>query len=101
MQQLDERILEHLAEEAWSSPRTMAIVFDDASMPRIRERCKLLAHAELVHFLHDDTDFVEITGKGQRYLDGKYDLSWFDLPQKAWRDVLAPQQSWPALRPPR
>jgi hypothetical protein len=94
MQYLDERILEYLSERSWSSPRLMSTEFKSASVLRIRERCRLLAHAELVHFPHDDTGIVEITGKGQRYLLGDYDINWFDLPQKAWREALSPEHSW-------
>lgn len=45
----------------------------------------LLAHAELIAPIHEDA--YEITGQGQRYLDGEYDVAWIDLPPKAYRDV--------------
>jgi hypothetical protein len=65
---LDERILETLDEESWSSPAMLAARFDfTASRGRIRERCKLLARVGFVDFSFDDTDFVEITTRGQLF----------------------------------
>jgi len=84
MQLLDDRILEHLAEEPWSSPAVMARLSGvDASAGRVRERCELLAHAELVTPMHSDV--YEITGQGERYLAGEYDVDWFPLPEPAQR----------------
>lgn len=71
---LDERILEHLSDEPWSSPSIMASTFNfDASEDRIDERCRMLADAELVHFSFGDTDLVEITSWGMLYLNGEID----------------------------
>lgn len=84
MQLLDDRILEHLAEEPWSSPSVMAQLPEvHASRARVRERCELLAHAELVTPIHSDV--YEITGQGVRYLEGRYDVDWFPLPEAAER----------------
>lgn len=72
MQQLDDRILEHLNEEPWSSVAIMAsrpeVV---ASKARIRERCQMLACAGLIVPLH--RDMYEITKWGSLYLEGKLD----------------------------
>ncbi len=63
MQQLDERTLEHLAEDGWSTPGM--IVADrrfrelKASESRVRERCRELTERELVEPVH--TEMYEIT----------------------------------------
>ena len=73
MQQLDERILEHLAEESWSSPSVMASrpEFRWASEARLRERCKMLGYAEFIAPIAGE--MVEITTWGQLYLAGELD----------------------------
>jgi len=72
MQQLDDRILEHLDEEGWSSPRVMATEPDlDASKGRIRERCEFLVYAGFAAPLTDT--MYEITRWGQLYLEGEVD----------------------------
>ena len=75
MQQLDERILEYLAEDGWS---TVSIIAEDrrfqdqqASEARIRERCRKLAERELVEPVH--TEMYEITTWGLAYLRGDLD----------------------------
>ena len=86
MCQLDERILEYLAEESWSSPGIMEKEFQfTASKCRIAERCEILAHVELVAPIY--RDHYEITGQGQRYLDCEYDPTWFRLPYAARRKM--------------
>ena len=75
MQQLDERILEHLAEDGWSTP-TMIVAdrrFRDlqASKARVRERCRELAERELVEPIH--SEMYEITTWGLAYLRGDLD----------------------------
>lgn len=68
---LDERILESLEEESWSTPGMLAAEMDfTASKGRIRERCKLLARVGFVSFPFDDTDMVELTTTGKLFLDG-------------------------------
>jgi len=75
MQQLDERILEHLHEEGWSTPGM--IVSDrrfrelEASEARVRERCHELTQRELVEPVH--TEMYEITTWGVAYLRGDLD----------------------------
>lgn len=74
MQQLDDRILEHLAEESWSSPRVLAGHPDvHASEARIAERCRVLTSVELIAPLYERT--YEITVWGQRYLEGELDAA--------------------------
>ncbi|MFT4921030.1 MAG: hypothetical protein ACI8XM_000223 [Haloarculaceae archaeon] len=81
---LDERILETLKEESWSSPAMLATQFDfTASSGRIRERCKLLARVGFVDFPLDDTDFVEITTRGKLYLDGEVNAENLPDPRAA------------------
>lgn len=73
---LDDRILEYLHEEGWQSPQMMAQrdEFEDASQARINERCERLAHAGLIAPLWSDC--FELTGEGERYLDGEFDADW-------------------------
>ncbi len=71
---LDERIIEYVAEDPLASPRIMESVMQfDASERRIRERCLMLADAELIAPLSRDLEMYEVTSEGQRYLQGKLD----------------------------
>lgn len=71
---LDERIVEFVAQEPLASPRLMASVFDFfASRDRIQERCKMLSDAGLIAPFSDDFEMYEVTGAGQRYLEGNLD----------------------------
>jgi len=71
---LDDRILEHLAEESWSSPSLIASsVYIEAPEGTIRDRCKLLADAGLIAPIHRNA--YEITTWGQLYLDGELDAA--------------------------
>lgn len=77
MQQLDERILEHLAEDGWSTP---ALIVKDqrfadlkASEARIRERCRELTDRELIAPYRSGSDMYEITTWGLAYLRGNLD----------------------------
>jgi hypothetical protein len=87
MQIVDDRILEHLAEESWSSPEVMAskFEFEDFSERHISERCWILAHAELIAPIYDDS--YVITGQGKWCLEGEYDPGWFRPPPKAQAKV--------------
>lgn len=75
MQQLDERILEHLEEEDWSSPSIMASRPEfqrlGVSKAAVRERCRVLTSVDLVAPVH--RGMVEITTWGKRYLEGELD----------------------------
>jgi hypothetical protein len=79
---LDERILEHLYEESWSTPGCMetepAI---DATKAQIRDRCRILADAGLVAVHRDDGWYVELTTLGQQYLEGEADLGLYPRPR--------------------
>jgi len=71
---LDDRILEHLNEEPWSSPRVMNSLSDfRASQARLAERCRMLTYAGLVAPISDD--MYEITTWGMLYLDGEIDAA--------------------------
>ncbi|MFH5798557.1 hypothetical protein [Haladaptatus sp. CMAA 1911] len=87
MEQLDDRILEHLSEESWSSPSVMESMPEfRASKDRINERCRVLADAELVAIVVGD--MVEITQWGMLYLDGGIDAEHQPCPTKrAFRGV--------------
>lgn len=81
---LDERILEALDEESWSSPGMLSAQFDfTASKGRIRERCKLLARVGFVSFPFDDTDVVELTTRGKQYLEGEVNAENLPDPRPA------------------
>jgi len=72
MCQLDERILEQLDEEPWSSPRVLEReITMDASESRIRERCQMLADADLIEPIH--SEMYELTTWGRLYLEGEVD----------------------------
>ncbi|WIV67525.1 winged helix-turn-helix domain-containing protein [Natrialbaceae archaeon AArc-T1-2] len=77
---LDERILEHLEEESWSTPRYMEQAIElYASRARIQERCQMLTQVGLVTPAFGDYHMYEITSKGQEYLEGELDVE--DLPR--------------------
>ncbi|MDZ7731217.1 MAG: hypothetical protein U5K37_10280 [Natrialbaceae archaeon] len=74
MQQLDDRILEHLAEESWSSPKVMhSLSAFRASEARIAERCRVLASVGFLAQIHGSS--YEITGWGKQYLEGALDAN--------------------------
>ncbi|WP_435093446.1 repressor phrH2 [Halorubrum sp. N11] len=73
---LDDRILEHLHEEEWASPATMAADLQfNANQAQLIERCRVLAHADLIEPFIDsaDADTFEITQWGELYLEGGVD----------------------------
>jgi len=72
MKQLDERILEHLDREGWSTPSIMAKTRGfEASEGDIRERCLMLQYTG---FLAPITSgMYELTADGIQYLRGKID----------------------------
>jgi len=89
MVQLDDRILEHLSGVEWESPRTLSNQrgFESASSRRIRGRCCLLEHAELIRPIARWSEMYQITPKGRRYLAGEYDVEWLSLPAAAVIDA--------------
>lgn len=79
---LDERILEHLQDDTWATPRFMACRDGiNATESQIRDRCRVLADADLVAFLTDHGDLVELTTWGERYLDGEVDVALRQQPR--------------------
>ena len=80
---LDDRILEHLRDESYSTARRMAkLPGIHATEAQVQERCEVLADVDLVGFLTRDKDFVELTIWGQRYLEGKVDVENYPVPRK-------------------
>lgn len=82
MHQLDERIIEHLDDDGWATPATMAREFCfTASEERIEERCRALQDAGLVAPIMHDGDMFELTVVGMLYLDGELDAG--TLPRRS------------------
>jgi hypothetical protein len=81
-QTLDERILEHLDDEPWSTPELMELVEGiDATAAQIRDRCRVLADAELVAIYMNKGWNVEITTLGLLYLNGEADIDLYPRPR--------------------
>jgi len=81
-QTLDERILEHLSEEPWSTPDLMELVEGiDATPAQLRDRCRVLADADLVAIYEQDSWNVEITTLGELYLNGETDIELYPPPR--------------------
>jgi predicted transcriptional regulator len=73
---LDERIMEILDREGWSTARLIEDVTTmNASEDRAHERLQLLSEAGLVAPIYEDASMYELTGEGQRYLDGDLDAA--------------------------
>jgi len=79
MYPVDERILEHLAEESWATPSTMATQSEFqqlyADEDYIRQRCSELVSRELIAPVVGDSEMYEITSWGLAYLRGDLDAS--------------------------
>ena len=45
-----------------------------ATETQVQERCQILADADLVAFLTEDSDMVELTTWGKLYLEGEIDV---------------------------
>ncbi|MDS0280642.1 hypothetical protein [Haloarcula onubensis] len=72
MKQLDERVLEELYWEGWSSPSILAKKEGfTASEGHIRERCQMLRYVGFVDTLA--SDMYELTTDGILYLHGQVD----------------------------
>jgi hypothetical protein len=79
---LDERILEHLADEPWSTPELMELVEGiDATSAQIRDRCRVLADADLVAIYEDEGWNTELTTLGELYLKGEADIELYPRPR--------------------
>lgn len=72
---LDERILECLSDDPWSTPRHMSRAVNlTASRGRVEERCLMLSQVGLVAPIFEDSNMYEITHEGQEYLEGELDV---------------------------
>jgi hypothetical protein len=79
MKQIDERILETLDREGWSTPELMSQkrAFN-VSPGQIWERCEMLRYVGFVDTVHDD--MYELTTDGQLYLEGRIDARYRPKP---------------------
>lgn len=77
MYPVDERVLEHLAEESWASPSTMAAELEfqqlQVDAEYIEQRCERLIERELIAPIVQGGDMYEITRWGLAYLRGDLD----------------------------
>jgi hypothetical protein len=77
MYPVDERILEHLSEESWASPSTMAAELEFSQLnvdaEYIEQRCEQLVSRELIIPIVEDGEMYEITRWGLAYLRGDLD----------------------------
>jgi len=81
-QTLDERILEHLDDEPWSTPELMELVNGiDATAAQIRDRCRVLADADLVAIHNTNAKNIELTTLGALYLKGEADIDLYPRPR--------------------
>ena len=79
---LDDRILEQLRDQSVSTAKQIAIRDGiDATESQVQDRCKVLADADLVAFLTEDCDFVELTTEGEQYLEGEVDVELYPYPR--------------------
>lgn len=80
MEQVDDRILEHIAEDGWSTPSVMASRPEfDATEGILSDRCKMLTYAGFLAPIHGRT--YELTTWGQLYLDGEIDAEHQPRPE--------------------
>jgi hypothetical protein len=78
---LDERIIEHLQDDSWSTPHHISRVIKfNASRDRVDERCKVLTRAGLIAPIYEDANLYEITSEGQQYLRGELDAEHLPSP---------------------
>lgn len=72
---LDERILEHLADDSWSTLRHISRTINlTASRGQVEERCQLHSQVGLVAPIFENSNMYEITYEGQEYLAGNSTL---------------------------
>jgi len=69
MSRTDDRVLEALNEQSWSTPHLLAIDIDGADEETIRQRCVILHRAGFVELERDDQ--YEISQWGALYLHGE------------------------------
>lgn len=78
-QQVDDRVLEYVAEHQWATPAVLASSGNiRASEGRIGERCAMLRYAGLLDAVHGKT--YELTLLGERYLAGDVDAAYLPRP---------------------
>jgi len=74
MKREDDRILEYLDGEYWSTRSLIATeAFEQVSAGHVEERLLFLQHAGLAERMHGN--MYEITSEGRRYLEGELDAS--------------------------
>ena len=79
---IDDRILEYLRDNSLSTAKQIAIQDNiHATEAQVQERCRVLADADLVAFLTEDQDFVDLTTEGQQYLEGEIDIELYPYPR--------------------
>lgn len=79
MEQTDDRILEHIQEEGWSSPTIMASLNSfEAPKGILSDRCKMLSQAGFLSPIHGD--MYELTTWGMQYLEGEIDAAHHPVP---------------------
>ncbi|GGM37215.1 hypothetical protein [Haloarcula argentinensis] len=72
---IDDRILEHLRDDSVSTARQMTIRDNThATEAQVQDRCRVLTDADLVAFLTENQDFVELTTEGEQYLEVDVEL---------------------------
>lgn len=82
-ERLDERILELLNDEPWSILSMMEVELPiSATETQIRERCLLLADANLIVVDFSDGWRVELTTEGKLYLEGTLDMNHHPVPRR-------------------
>ena len=74
MEQTDDRILEHILEEGWSSPTVMASLTEfEAPKGILSDRCQMMVQVGFLAPLHGD--MYELTTWGRQYLKGEIDAA--------------------------
>jgi len=79
---IDDRVLEYLQEENCGTAEGIANKKGvHATEVQVQERCRLLADVDLVAFLTEDEEIVELTMKGKEYLNGEIDVDLYPRPR--------------------
>lgn len=91
MQHVDDRILEALNRESWSTPDLLTIDVRGVDEGRITERCELLRSAGFVE--REFSDHYQITMWGALYLDGEVSAE-VRRPEPAPRPPEAVRPGW-------
>ena len=81
-QSVDDRILEYLRDETWSTPEYLADVPGiHANEDTVAKRCRILAEVNLLEYVIEDMKLVELTTRGEQYLEGKVDVELLPEPE--------------------